>query len=333
MSDTPGRMLALLGLLEGRPSWSGPELAERLEVTARTVRRDIDRLRELGYPVEASPGVAGGYSLGRGGRMPPLLLGDEEAMAVALGLRVAADGSVTGMEEAALSVLARLEALLPHHLASRVRALHEATAQLGGRQSERVASQVLVDVGQACARCERARFDYGDRSGRASRRLVEPYRLVRVGPRWYLVAHDVDRRAWRTFRVDRMTAVEVVGTRFERIDPPDAVALVTQGLRVAVHPFQARLRFDAPLDVVARMLPWSSGAIEAAGDGTTMVDAGAMSMERMVRYLAGLALPCTVVDPPELRLALVAHAARVMAANSVPANLGAANLGAGSDER
>src|SRR3984957_14650896 len=149
MSDSAGRMLALLALLQHRPSWSGGELAERLAVTDRTVRRDVARLRELVYPVEATPGVSGGYQLGRGGKLPPLLLGDEEAMAVALGLRVAIDGSVTGLEEAAVSVLARLDQLLPHHLAARVRALHEATAHLDSPATERGPSEVLVIVGQA----------------------------------------------------------------------------------------------------------------------------------------------------------------------------------------
>src|ERR1700691_1747643 len=132
-------------------------------------------------------------------------------MAVALGLRVAIDGSVTGLEEAAVSVLARLDQLLPHHLAARVRALHEATAHLESPATERVRSEVLVIVGQACARSERIRFAYADRVGRGSERLVEPHRLVRVGPRWYLVARDVDRRDWRTFRVDRLAQVESVG--------------------------------------------------------------------------------------------------------------------------
>jgi predicted DNA-binding transcriptional regulator YafY len=308
-------MLSLLALLESRPSWSGAALAERLEVTVRTVRRDVDRLRELGYPVEASPGVAGGYQLGRGGRMPPLVLGDEEAMAVALGLRVAADGSVTGLEEAALSVLARMEQVLPRHLAARVRALHEATAQMMGPEAERVESQVLVALGQACARSERVRFEYGDRAGRASRRLVEPYRLVRVGPRWYLVARDLDRRDWRTFRVDRLSRPEVLGTRFELVDPPDAVAMVSRGLRTRIYPFQARLRFAAPLDEVARLLPRMVGTLDATeGDGT-VVEVGAESAERMVRFLAGLPIAATVLDPPELRAALRAHALGVAMAN------------------
>jgi predicted DNA-binding transcriptional regulator YafY len=308
-------MLNLLALLESRPSWSGAALAERLEVTVRTVRRDIDRLRELGYPVEASPGVAGGYQLGRGGRMPPLVLGDEEAMAVALGLRVAADGSVTGLEEAALSVLARMEQVLPRHLGARVRALHEATAQMMGPEAERVESQVLVALGQACARSERVRFEYGDRSGRASRRLVEPYRLVRVGPRWYLVARDLDRRDWRTFRVDRLSRPEVLGTRFELVDPPDAVAMVSRGLRTRIYPFQARLRFDAPLDEVARLLPRMVGTLDATEDDCTVVEVGAESAERMVRFLAGLPIAPTVLDPPELRAALRAHALEVAVAN------------------
>lgn len=315
MSDTPGRMLGLLALLESRPSWSGAALAERLEVTVRTVRRDVDRLRELGYPVEATPGVAGGYELGRGGRMPPLLLGDEEAMAVALGLRVAADGSVAGLEEAALSVLARMEQILPRHLAARVRALHEATAQLMGPENERVESQVLVDLGQACARCERARFDYADRTGRPSRRLVEPFRLVRVGPRWYLVARDLDRQDWRTFRVDRLSRPEVLGTRFELIDPPDAVAMVRKGLRTRLYPFHARLRFAAPLDEVAALLPSTVGTLEATEDHCTVVEVGGMTLARMVRFLAGLPLIPTVLDPPELGDALRAHAAAVVAAN------------------
>ncbi|MDQ2726504.1 MAG: YafY family transcriptional regulator [Actinomycetota bacterium] len=315
MSDTPGRMLGLLALLESRPSWSGAALAERLGVTVRTVRRDVDRLRELGYPVEASPGVAGGYQLGRGGRMPPLLLGDEEAMAVALGLRVAADGSVTGLEEAALSVLARMEQILPRHLAARVRALHEATAQMMGPEAERVESQVLVDVGQACARSERVRFEYADRTGRGSRRLVEPYRLVRVGPRWYLVARDLDRQDWRTFRVDRLSRPEVLGTRFELVDPPDAVAMVSKGLRTRLYPFQARLRFDAPLDEVARLLPRTIGTLEATEDDCTVVEVGGASAARMVRFLAGLPIAPTVLDPPELRDALRAHALTLAAAN------------------
>jgi predicted DNA-binding transcriptional regulator YafY len=319
MSDSAGRMLALLALLQHRPSWTGSELAERLEVTDRTVRRDVDRLRELGYPVEAAPGVSGGYQLGRGGQLPPLLLRDEEAMAVALGLRVAVDGSVTGLEEAAISVLTRLDQLLPSHLAARVRALHEATANLeqpnAGR--ERVRSDVLVTIGQACARAERIRFAYADRTGQGSQRLVEPYRLVRVGPRWYLVARDIDRRDWRTFRVDRLSALERVGTTFTLDDPPDPVALVRKGLRVRVYPYEARLAMAATAEEVAQLIPSAIGIVATDG-ARTVVTVGSISMTRMVRYLAGLSVACTVLDPPELRVALCRHAEQIAAANAAP---------------
>jgi predicted DNA-binding transcriptional regulator YafY len=306
-------MLTLLTLLQNRPSWSGPELADRLEVTDRTVRRDIDRLRELGYPVEAAPGTAGGYRLGRGGKLPPLLLGDDEAMAVALGLRMAVDGSVTGLEEAALSVLTRLDQLLPQHLANRVRSLHDATAAIEGPVSERVASQVIVTVGQACARAERIRFAYADRSGRGTRRLVEPYRLVRVGARWYLVARDVHRQDWRTFRVDRLSELEPVGTPFVLSDPPDPVALVRAGLKVRAYPYEARLRLPGTAAEAASLIPGAIGLVEAGS--STVVTVGSTSLTRMVRYLASVVPAPEVLDPAELRQALRRHAEQLAAAN------------------
>ena len=315
MSDTPGRMLTLLALLQHRPSWTGSELAARLEVTDRTVRRDVDRLRDLGYPVEAAPGVSGGYQLGRGGKLPPLLLGDEEAMAVAVGLRSAVDGNVTGLEEAAVSVLARLDQLLPQPLAARVRALHEATTQLEGPTGERVSSELLVAFGQACFRAERVRFAYADRRGQGTERLVEPYRLVRVGARWYLVARDVDRRDWRTFRVDRVSRLETIGTTFTFVDPPDPVALVRRGLRVRVYPFEARVRVPASAEEVAQMIPSALVIVESRGS-STVVDVGSTSLERMVRYLAGLPVACEVLAPHELRVALRRHAERMLTANS-----------------
>jgi predicted DNA-binding transcriptional regulator YafY len=308
-------MLGLLSLLQHRSTWSGAELAERLGVTDRTVRRDIDRLRELGYPVEAAPGVAGGYRLGRGGRLPPLLLRDDEAMAVALGLRVAVDGNVTGLEEAAISVLGRLEQILPQHLAARVRAVHEATTRLEWHGDEPVSSGVLVGLAQACGRSERVRFAYTDRAGQASDRLVEPYRLVRVGARWYLVCRDVDRRAWRTFRVDRLSQLDPVGTTFTVEDPPDAVAMVRQGLRAREWPFEAQVRILAPSDEVAAVIPSAIGLVEVDAT-TTIVDIGALSSERMVRYLAGLPFACEVLRPAPLREALRRHAAAVATANA-----------------
>ncbi len=245
MGDTPRRMLQLLGFLQARPSWTGSELAERLEITERTVRRDIDRLRELGYPVEAEPGRHGGYRLGKGGRLPPLLLNDEEAVAVAIGLRSAVDGTVSGMEESAVSTLAKLEHLLPAHLARRVRSLHESTASMlwSGSEQERVDAAHLLLLANACSAQERVRFAYTDRTRKPSDRLVEPLRLVRSGPRWYLVGRDIDRADWRTFRLDRMSSCEWVGTRFEHTDPPDPVAMVTEGVTVHSYPYRARSAF------------------------------------------------------------------------------------------
>jgi predicted DNA-binding transcriptional regulator YafY len=173
---------------------------------------------------------------------------------------------------------------------------------------------VLVAIGQACARSERIRFAYADRSGRGSDRLVEPYRLVRVGPRWYLVARDVDRRDWRTFRVDRLSQVDRVGTTFEFDNPPDPVALVRRGLRVRVYPYEARLMIAASAEEVAELLPGAIGMVSSDG-ASTVVDVGSTSLARMVRYLAGLPVPCSVLEPAELRRALRLHAERVAAAN------------------
>lgn len=315
MGDTPGRMLELLSLLQSRPSWSGTELAERLEVTERTVRRDIERLRMLGYPVEATPGRYGGYELGRGGRLPPLLLSDDEAVAVAIGLRSAVDGSVTGMEESAVSTLAKLDQILPAHLARRVRAVHESTtSMLWSGQRPTVDAAHLVLLANACSAQERVRFSYTDKKGSPSERLVEPLRLVRSGWRWYLVARDIDRRDWRTFRLDRLRDPESVGTKFDIVDPPDPVAMVTEGISMASFPFQARIRIPLPVEEATRLVPRTFAILEGSADGT-LVELGAPSLDRMVAYLAGLSPCCEVLDPPELREALVRHAKSVVDAN------------------
>ena len=317
MGDTPGRMLQLLGLLQARPSWTGHELAERLEITERTVRRDVDRLRELGYPVKAEPGRHGGYRLGKGGRLPPLLLNDEEAVAVAIGLRSAVDGTVAGMEESAVSTLAKLEHLLPAHLARRVRSLHESTASMlwSGSEQDRVDASHLLLLANACSAQERVRFAYTDRTRKPSDRLVEPLRLVRSGPRWYLVARDIDRADWRTFRLDRMKSCEWVGTRFEHIDPPDPVAMVTEGVTVQSYPYRARIRIPLPVEQATRVVPRTFAIIESEDADSTIVELGSTSMYRMASYLAGIYPPCEVLDPAELRDTLRAHAASVARVN------------------
>src|SRR5437868_10156968 len=203
MLETSARLLRLLGLLQTRRDWTSAELATRLDVTTRTIRNDMARLRALGYPIEARPGVAGGYRLGAGGALPPLLLSDEEAVAVAIGLRTAAGGSVAGIEEASVRALAKLQQVLPARLRRRVSAFQSYALQvpLAGPQ---VDPDVLTVIAAACRDHERLRFDYTAHSGTVSRRSVEPYRLVNDRRRWYLVAWDTDRHDWRTFRADRI---------------------------------------------------------------------------------------------------------------------------------
>ena len=313
--DTSARLLRLLSLLQQRPSWTAAELAERLGVTERTVRRDVTRLRDLDYPVDAEAGPHGGYRLGRGGALPPLLLADDEAVAVAVGLRLAADGSVSGLDDATVSALAKLEQVLPARLAARVRAVHETTAELRGRDPDRVDAEALVALAQACRAGERLRLGYADRAGRATERRVDPHRLVRAGPRWYLVAHDVDRGAWRTFRVDRVTAAVPTGARAEIVDPPDPVALVARGMAVGPYPVVARVRLPLPARVALTVVPRTVGVHRPAGPDATVVEIGGGDVDGMVRYLAGLAVPLEVLDPPELRAAVAAHAEALAAAN------------------
>src|SRR5689334_21852396 len=203
MRETSGRLLRLLSLLQSRRDWTGTEIADRLGVTTRTVRNDVERLRELGYPVGARPGVAGGYRLGSGGTLPPLLLDDEEAVAVAVGLRTAASGSIAGIEEISVRALAKLQQVLPTRLRHRVSAF-QGYALAGTVRGPRVDPDVLTLIAGACRDHERLRFDYRTHAGATGRRLVEPYRLVLERQRWYLVAWDRDREAWRTFRVDRI---------------------------------------------------------------------------------------------------------------------------------
>ena len=221
MLETSARLLRLLGLLQTRRDWTSAELATRLNVTTRTIRNDMARLRALGYPVEARPGVAGGYRLGTGGSLPPLLLDDEEAVAIAIGLRTAANGSVAGIEEASVRALAKLQRMLPSRLRHRVSAIASSALPVPSR-GPKVDPDVLTVIASACRDHERLRFDYRTHSGTVSRRSVEPYRLVNDRRRWYLVAWDADRDDWRTFRVDRIEPRPPTGPRFTpRALPPD----------------------------------------------------------------------------------------------------------------
>lgn len=315
VADTSARLLRLLGLLQARPTWTAPQLADRLEVTERTVRRDVTRLRDLGYPVDAEAGPHGGYRLGRGGSLPPLLLDDDEAVAVALGLRAAADGSVTGGGDAALSALAKLEQVLPAPLVERVRTVHETTSELRARPADPVGFDVVMALAGACRQGERLRIGYRDREGRESDRLVDPYRLVRSGPRWYLVARDVERDAWRTLRADRVG--EVLSTRrpVEITDPPDPVELVQRGMGVAPYSVQATVRLAVGADEAQRAIPATVGVHTPDGPDATVVEVGAGSVAEMAAWLSGRGVAFEVLDPPELRVAVAAHARRLAAVN------------------
>jgi predicted DNA-binding transcriptional regulator YafY len=314
MESPAARLLDLLSLLQSRPHWTAPELAERLTTTTRTVRRDITRLRELGYPVDAAPGRTGGYQLGAGGALPPLLLRDDEAVAVAVGLRVAATGGVAGYDDAAVSALAKLEQVLPARLRERVLALNAAAVLVRSGVGFAAADpEVLLLLAQACRRPARLHFAYVDGAGNASERRVEPYRLVNAEQRWYLVADDLDRRAWRTFRVDRMTDPVATGHRFVRTSEPDAAAMVVEGMALAAHAWNAEVLLFTGLDDAAAEIPPKAGTLEVV-DGGTLLRVGGDSLDWIARFLARLPFDFEVQSPKELRRALRDHARRLNAA-------------------
>ncbi|MEA5362635.1 YafY family protein [Amycolatopsis sp., V23-08] len=287
MYGTSERLLRLLSLLQTRRDWPGSDLASRLEVDVRTIRRDVERLRSLGYPVHATPGVAGGYRLGAGAALPPLLLDDDEAVAVAVGLRTAASGTVSGIEETSVRALAKLEQVLPARLRPRVGALQAATVSLPGG-GPTVDAGVLTVIAAACRDHERLRFGYGDRSGAATERSAEPLRLVHTGRRWYLVAFDIGKQDWRTFRVDRITGVPVAGFRFTPREPPaeDLAAYVSRQISSAPYPHQLVVRVAASAEVVAARIPPTSGMVEPIDEHSCRVRTGAANLDAVPYYLA-----------------------------------------------
>jgi predicted DNA-binding transcriptional regulator YafY len=299
MWETSARLLKLLSLLQNRRDWSGAELAERLGVTPRTVRRDVDRLRGLGYPVHAVPGVAG-YRLGPGAALPPLLLDDEEAVAVAVGLRTAAGGSVAGIEETSVRALAKLEQVLPSRLRHRINALQSVTVPLtaGGAT---VDPETLTAIAAACRDSHRLRFDYRQPDGTESRRDVEPYRLVHTGRRWYLVAWDTGRSDWRTFRVDRLVPRTPTGPRFQPRDlPADAATYVSQSISSSPYRYQARILMHAPLDAVAEVVSPTAGRLEPVDEHSCVLHSGGNSLDEMAIYIGLKGIDFEVLDPPEL---------------------------------
>jgi predicted DNA-binding transcriptional regulator YafY len=323
--DTSARLLRLLSLLQSRWDWTGAALAERLGVTPRTVRRDVERLRGLGYPIRATPGVAGGYRLEAGAALPPLLLEDDEAVAVAVGLRTAAGGTVSGLEEAAVRASAKLEQLLPARLRDRLTAVHSATERLPD-QGPAIDLTALAVIAAACRGRERLRFGYRDGSGTATSRYVEPFRLVHTGRRWYLVARDIDRDDWRTFRVDRVTGPTPTGARFTRHDPPDAAAFVASAITTRPYAFSTRVRLRAPIATVAERVPPTVGTLEAVDDSTCVLTTGANSLDALAVHLALIGVDFDVLEPPELMERIAAMAERLAA---VAARTRASDLPAG----
>jgi predicted DNA-binding transcriptional regulator YafY len=316
--DTPARLLRLLALLTARGSWQAGELAGRLEITERTVRRDITRLRELGYPIEADTGPYGGYSLGAGGRLPPLLLDDEEAVAVAAALHDVAQRSGSEVADHALGALTKLSQVMPASLREQVAALTEVTVGVPRRDRRPDAQpgvEVLTALALACRRNERVRFDYATGGGVESTRHAEPYRLVSLGRRFYLVANDLDRGDWRTYRVDRITRVRPTGARFVITDPPDAAALVAQGVAVRAYEQQWTIRFHASLEETTEEISALVGHCRADPDdqACTLVEIGG-DVDWVARYLAGTDLRFEPVDAPELRDELRRLGERLVAA-------------------
>ncbi len=301
MIETSSRLLELLTLLQGRREWPGNELAERLEVSGRTIRRDIDRLRRLGYPVDSLSGPSGGYRLRAGTAMPPLLLDDDEAIAIAVGLRTATRASVTGIEETAVRALLKLEQVLPAHLRRRVRALGSATVALP-IAGPTVDPQHLTLLAAACRDRELVRFAYRRRDGTGSRREVEPHSLVNYGRRWYLVAWDRRREDWRTFRLDRLTSPAVTGVRFPERPLPakDAATYVAQSITNAPNRFEAVVTLAATFESVSARMPSHWGLLEPLEGESCRFRTGDDDLNWLALRIAMIGVDFVVEEPPEL---------------------------------
>jgi predicted DNA-binding transcriptional regulator YafY len=301
MANTSSRTLRLLSLLQTQRFWPGTELADRLGVSVRTLRRDVDRLRELGYPVEAQRGVDGGYQLAAGAALPPLMVDDEEAVALAVGLQAAAQGPVEGIAEASARVLAKVARVMPGRLRRRVEAIRAMTVPVSWDAAANVDPGVLTTVALACRDSERLRFAYTAAGGQRTDRHVEPHRLVGLGRRWYLVAYDLTRHDWRSFRLDRLTDPLGTGARFRPRDLPatDAAEFVRTGLANAPRPYEVEVLVDAPVATVrGRIGQWST--VEEVAAGRSRVRMTADVLDWPVMALGVVGADFHVVGPPEL---------------------------------
>ncbi|MBP2330276.1 putative DNA-binding transcriptional regulator YafY [Kibdelosporangium banguiense] len=302
MANTSARMLRLLSLLQTHRYWPGGELADRLEVSPRTLRRDVDRLRELGYPVDASRGVAGGYQLQSGAAMPPLLLDDEEAVAIAVGLRTAAGGAVDGIEETSMRALTKVIQVMPPRLRRRVEALRSFTvpAFWGGSSNSTVDALSLTVIASSCRDDERLRFSYTAHDGEETKRHVEPHRLVSLGRRWYLVAWDVERHDWRTFRADRMVEPKPTGARFRQRDLPggDAGKFVQDRLKTRAAQYEVIVKIQAPAAKVKQTVAhW--GTVEPITETTSRLIMKVDWFDWPAMVIGAVGADFDVVQPPE----------------------------------
>ena len=301
MLNAAARALRLLSLLQVRREWTGEELSTRLAVDVRTVRRDVDRLRELGYVIDASAGTGGGYRLGAGTATPPLLLDDDEAVAVAVALGAVA-GNSSDSDDVALRVLAKLDQLLPRRLRRRLSALPAVTVSLANPRSGTSLS-ALAAIAASCRDSLQMRFAYRDMRGEVSQRTVEPMRLVHTGRRWYLAAWDVDRRDWRTFRVDRVQAQPRLshGPRFVPRQPPeDFATMVSRSISTSPYRYRVRLRMNGSVTAVsARMPPWI-GVVEPLDDRHCFLTLGGDSYESIAALIVQAGADFTQLEPEEL---------------------------------
>ena len=315
MLSTSARLLRLASLLQSRRHWPGAALAEELGVDARTMRRDVDRLRELGYPVEASSGVGGGYALGRGADLPPLVLDDDEAVALAIALR-AASASVGGIEATSLRLMGKLDQLMPTRLRRRATALHAVTLSLRSGLPL-VDASLLSSLATACRDCLALKFDYRNHAGEASQRHVQPLRLANYGRRWYLIAWDTDRADWRSFRVDRLHGPPTVGASFTpRPVPPDVAARLESGIAYAPFACRVTLRLQGTVEELHAALPAWCGVLEPDTDTHSLLRVGADSPEGLLAQVLMIGQDVQLVDGeamlPELR-AVLANMSRVFA--------------------
>ncbi|WP_194814918.1 YafY family protein [Nocardia sp. XZ_19_385] len=307
MRDPSGRLLRLLSLLQSPREWTGAELAERLGVSPRTIRRDVDRLRELGYPVDATQGNIGGYRLAAGKAMPPLVLDDEEAVAIAIGLRTGATAAITGIEDASLRALAKLEQVLPSRLRARLTALSQAEVVLSPGAGPTADPEALTALAAACVANEKVRFTYTKAEGGPAKRLVEPHTVVAAGRRWYLIAFDNDRNDWRTFRLDRIAEVHRTGLRVPARTLPGAVdpaTWLTGSLIAATGSVRAQVLLHAPIEEVAAQVPGRNGILEPVDARTCRLTTYPDSPQYLARAIALLPVDYTVLDPPEVRAEL-----------------------------